>query len=129
MFDLTCFAMKSRFDKLEMTTEINSLLTTASPSTVDGDGGNAPPPPWRVDSLTCSTQLPRNLEVLVLTYSELWEFSLADLIFILLTNLVHYTTIYKSQYQPVIVNLKILLDEGVYGEGITEILNFHWSMV
>ena len=44
--DLTCFAMKSRFDKLEMTTEINSLLTTATPSAVDGDGGNAPPPPF-----------------------------------------------------------------------------------
>ena len=64
--------MKSRFDQLEMTTEINSLLTTATPYTVDGDGGNAPPPLWRVDSLTCSTQLPRNLEVLILTYSELY---------------------------------------------------------
>ena len=123
--------MKSRFDKLEMTTEVNSLLTTATPSAVDGDGGNAPPPPWRVDSLACSTQLPRNLEVLILTYSELfWEVSLADLIFILLTNfIVYYTTIYKSQYQPVIVNLKILLDKSDYGEGITEILNSHWSVI
>ena len=41
----------------------------------------------------------------------------------------YYTTIYKSQYQPVIVNLKILLDKSDYGEGITEILNSHWSVI
>ena len=129
MSDLTCFAMKSRFDKLEMTTEINSLLTTATPSAVDGDGGNAPPPPlegWLFNvfysASTQSSSSNSNLFWIIIRV-----FSCRPHIYT--SYKLSYYTLYKSQYQPVIVNLKILLDKSDYGEGITEILNSHWSVI